>query len=159
MSEEKSPLLWHSESNPNRPARSIFGVTRDKITGQWRKLHNVELISLYYSPNIIWNVKSGRLRWAVHVARTEQSRNGNRNKLGTLEWKRPLGSLRSRWEENIKMDLKEVVCDAGVDRSWWIQEPMQRRAYRRSVKVLFRLNCAPHRLTVKAGSLLLVSEF
>jgi hypothetical protein len=33
------------------------------------------------------------------------------------EGKRPLGRPRSRWEENIKMDLQEVVC-GGTD---WIE--------------------------------------
>jgi hypothetical protein len=31
--------------------RGIFGPKRDKVTGEWRKLHNEEL--LYYSPDII----------------------------------------------------------------------------------------------------------
>jgi hypothetical protein len=31
--------------------RRIFGTKRDEVTGGWRKLHNVELHSLYSSPN------------------------------------------------------------------------------------------------------------
>ena len=43
----------------------------------------------------------------------EQSRNANRVLVGKLEGKRPLGRPRHIWEDNIKMDLKEVGCDPG----------------------------------------------
>ena len=53
----------------NRVLRSIFGPTRDEVTGEWRKLHNEELNDLYCSPNIVRVMKSGIIRWAGHVAR------------------------------------------------------------------------------------------
>ena len=55
----------------NKVLRKIFGVMRDEITGDWRKLHNAELRSLYSSPDIIRNLKSRLLRWAGHVASLE----------------------------------------------------------------------------------------
>jgi hypothetical protein len=48
--------------------RRIFGPKREE-EGSWRKLHNDELHSLYSSRNIVWVIKSRRLRWAGHVAR------------------------------------------------------------------------------------------
>jgi hypothetical protein len=48
--------------------RKIFGPKREE-DGSWRKVHNDELHSLYSSPNIVWVIKSRRMRWAVHVAR------------------------------------------------------------------------------------------
>ena len=81
----------------------IFGVKRDEITEEWRKLHYTELHALYSSPNIIRNLKS-RLRWSGHVARIEISRN---------EGKRPLGRPCRRWKGNIKVDLREVGCHPG----------------------------------------------
>jgi hypothetical protein len=36
----------------NRVLRNIFGPRRDKVTGDWRRLHNEELCNLY-APNII----------------------------------------------------------------------------------------------------------
>ena len=68
----------------NNVLRKIFGVKKDEITGEWRKLHNCELHALYSSPNIIGSLKSRRLRWAGNVARMEQSRNAYRVLVGTL---------------------------------------------------------------------------
>jgi hypothetical protein len=49
--------------------RRIFRPKRDEVTGEWRKLHNEELLNLYSSPNIIRMTKSRGMRWARHVAR------------------------------------------------------------------------------------------
>jgi len=51
---------------------------------------------------------SRRMRWAGHVARTGERRVAHRVSVGKPEGKRPLGRPRRRWEDNIKMDLKEV---------------------------------------------------
>jgi hypothetical protein len=53
----------------NRVLRRIFGLKRDEVTGEWRKLHNEELKNLYSSPNIVRVMKSRRMRRAGHVAR------------------------------------------------------------------------------------------
>jgi hypothetical protein len=45
----------------------MFGPKRDKVTGEWRKLHNEDLHDLYSSPTIVLVIRS-RLRWAGHVA-------------------------------------------------------------------------------------------
>jgi hypothetical protein len=37
--------------------------------------------------------------------------------VGRPEGKRPLGRPRRRWEDNIKMDLREI----GIDRANWIR--------------------------------------
>jgi hypothetical protein len=61
------------------------------VTGDWRKLHNEELLNLYSSPNIIRLIKSRRMRWAGHVARMGETRNAYRISVGQPEGKRPLG--------------------------------------------------------------------
>jgi len=91
----------------NRVLR-VFGSKRDEVTGEWRKLHNEELTDLYSLPNIVRVVKSRRMRWAGHVARMGEGRVVHRVLVGKPEGKRPLGRLRPRWEDNIKIDLREV---------------------------------------------------
>jgi hypothetical protein len=40
-----------------------------------------------------------------------EMKNENRILVGKPEGKRPLGGRRCRWEDNIKMDHREVGCD------------------------------------------------
>ena len=58
----------------NRVLRRIFGPKSDEVTGEWRKLRNGELNNLYCSPNIVWVIKSRRIKWAGHVARMAAGR-------------------------------------------------------------------------------------
>ena len=92
----------------NRVLRRVFGPKRDEVTGEWRKMHNEELNDLYSLPNIVWVVKSRRMRRAWHVARMGEDRGVHGVLVGKPEGKRPLGRPRHRWEDNIKMDLQEV---------------------------------------------------
>jgi hypothetical protein len=94
-----------TEGFENRVLRRIFGPKREE-DGSWRKLHNDDLHSLYSSPNIVRVIKSRRM-WAVHVARTKDGRGVYRVLVGRPKGKRPLGRPRRRWEDNIKMDLRE----------------------------------------------------
>ena len=97
----------------NGVLRKVFGPKTDEVTGEWRKLHNEELNDLYSIPNIVWVVKSRRMRWAGHVARMGEDIGVNRVLVGKPEGKRPLGRPRRRWEDNIKMDLQEVGGGCG----------------------------------------------
>ena len=47
---------------------ALIGHKRDEVKGEWRKLHNDELNDLYSSPNIVWVIKSRRMRGAGNVA-------------------------------------------------------------------------------------------
>jgi hypothetical protein len=100
----------------NRVLRRIFGPKREGDRS-WRTLHNDELHSLYSSPNIVRVIKSRRMRWAGHVARTGEGRGVYRVLIGRPEGKTPLRRPRRRWEDNIKMDLREI----GIDGANWIQ--------------------------------------
>jgi hypothetical protein len=83
----------------------------------WRKLYNDKLHSLYSSLNIVTVIKSRRMRWAGHVARRGEGRGVYRVLVGRPEGTRPLGRPRRRWEDNIKMDLREI----GIDGENWIR--------------------------------------
>jgi len=76
----------------------------------WRRLHNEELHDLYSSPNIVRVIKSRRMRWAGHVARTGEERGVYRVLVVKPEGKKPLGRSRHRWVDNIRVDLQEVGC-------------------------------------------------
>jgi hypothetical protein len=70
---------------------------------QW-ELHN-----LYTTPNIIRQIKSRRMRWAVHVVCMGEGRNVYRVLVGKPEGKRSPGKPRYRWD-GIKMELREICC-------------------------------------------------
>jgi hypothetical protein len=101
----------------NRVLRRVCGSKRDEVTGEWRKLHNEELSDLYSLPNIVRVVKSGRMRWARHVARMAEGRGVHQVLVGKPQGKRPLGRPRRRWEDNIKTNLQEV----GVGCEDWME--------------------------------------
>ena len=68
----------------------IFGHKRDE-NGEWKRLHNEELHSLYRSPNIVRVNKSRRLRGVGHVARMEEGRSAFKILTGKPTVKRPFG--------------------------------------------------------------------
>jgi hypothetical protein len=94
----------------------IFGPKREEDRS-WRKVHNDEFHSLYSLSNIVRVIKSRRMGWAGHVACMEEGRGVYRVLDGRPKGKRPLGKSRCRWEDNIKMDLREI----GIDGVKWIQ--------------------------------------
>jgi hypothetical protein len=106
----------------NRVLKRIFGLERDEVTGGWRKLHNEELHGLYSSPSIVRVIKARRMRWAGHVACMGEVRGACNILVGKPEG---LGRPRHRWEDNIKMDLREIVfgdvnwIDLAQDRDRW----------------------------------------
>jgi len=114
----------------NRVLR-VFGPKRDEVTGEWRKLHNEELRDLYSLPNIVRVVKLRRMRWAGHVAYMGEGRVVHRVLVGKPEGKRPLETPRHRWEDNIKMDLREVGGSGD-----WMELAQDRDRWRALVKTV-----------------------
>jgi hypothetical protein len=72
---------------------------------------NCIMMNLYSSPNIVRVVKARRLRWAGHVARMGEEIGIYRVLVGKPDGKRPLGRPRRRWEDNIKLDFREIGID------------------------------------------------
>jgi len=115
--------------------RRIFGAKRDEVTGVGRKLHNEELNDLYYSPGVVREIKSRRMRWVGDVACMGEGRGLYRVLVGKPEGKRPLWRLRHGWEDNIKMDLQEVGC-GGMG---WIELAQDRDRCQALVNVVMNL--------------------
>jgi hypothetical protein len=64
---------------------------------------------MYISANIFRIIKSRRMRWTGRVALTGETRDAYRNLVGKPEGMRPLGRPGCKWEDNIKMDLREIA--------------------------------------------------
>ena len=62
--------------------------------------------------------QSRRRRWKGHVARMWEMRDAYRVLVGKPEGRRSLGKPRRRWEDNIKMDLREVRSGAWTGSNW-----------------------------------------
>jgi hypothetical protein len=118
----------------NRVLRMIFGLKR-KEDGSWRKLHNDEIHSLYSSPNIVRVIQSRRMRWAGHVARKGEGKGVYRVLVGRPKGKRPLGRHRCRWEDNVKLDLREI----GLDGANWIHLAQDRVQWRVCVNTVMNI--------------------
>jgi hypothetical protein len=73
--------------------------------------------SLYSTCNIVRVIKSRRMRWVEHVARMGEGRGVYSVLVGRPEGKRPLGRPVCRWEDNIRLDLRET----GIDGANWIR--------------------------------------
>ena len=99
--------------------------------GEWRKLHNEELHSLYRSPRIVRVIKCRKLRWAGHVARMEECRSAFKILVGKPIGRRP----RHRWEDNIRMDLEEIGVYAGN----WVDSAQDRNYWRALVNAALNL--------------------
>jgi hypothetical protein len=95
----------------NRVLWRIFGPKRDEVIGEWRKLHSEELHNFYSSTNIIRHIKSRRMRWVRHVEHMGEERKLYSVLIAKPEGKRPLGRLKHRCENVIKLDLTEI--------GWW----------------------------------------
>jgi hypothetical protein len=98
----------------NGVLRGVFGPKRDKVTGEWRKLHNEELNDLYSSPTIVRVIES-KIKWAGHVARMGEGRGVYRVLVGKPEGKRPPGRPRHRWEDNINRSSGSGMWEYGLD--------------------------------------------
>jgi len=85
--------------------RKIIVSKGEEVVGGWRRLLNEELHNLYASTNICRVIKSRRVRWVEYVAPMGKMENAYKILVRKSERKRPLGSSRCRWEENIIMDV------------------------------------------------------
>jgi hypothetical protein len=87
--------------------RKIFRPTKES-NGLWRIKTNEELDDLIQQQNVIWFIKSQRLKWIGHVERMPQEREVTR----IYKWKplasRTIGRPKIRREDDIRKDLQTV---------------------------------------------------
>jgi hypothetical protein len=94
------------------------------MAGGRRRLLKEELPNLYASYNIIRMIKQRNIGWVGHVAHIGVVRNDCRILVEKPEGKRSLGRTRRRWEDNIRMDLREIRCEV-VDWMHLVQDRNQ----------------------------------
>jgi hypothetical protein len=75
------------------------------------------------------------MRWAGHVAHVGEERIVHKVLVGKPEGKRPLGRPRRRWEDGIKMDLREITWGC-VD---WIRVASDRHRWQALVNTVINL--------------------
>jgi hypothetical protein len=68
---------------------------------------------LYSTPDIIRQIKPRKMRWEGHVARMGEGRNVYRVLVRNPEGNRPLERPKCRWEDGIRMDLRENGREGG----------------------------------------------
>jgi hypothetical protein len=97
------------------------------------KLHNEDLHILYLVPNTVRQIKSGRIMWARHVEGIVEDRRVCRVLVGKPEGTRILGIPWHRWEDGIRMYLREIGWEGVIewihlaqDRCWWRALEIQR---------------------------------
>jgi len=75
---------------------------------EWRGLYNKDL---YSSPNVIWEIKSRRMRLADHVVHMGDTNGACRVLVGRPQGKRPLGGPGHRWEGNIMRGSPKIILE------------------------------------------------
>ena len=90
---------------------------------------------MYRPPNILKVIKFRRLRWADHLARMEKGRSAFKMLTSKHTGKRSLGRPRRRWEDNIRMDFKEI----GVNTRNWVDSAQDRDYWRALVNSVLNL--------------------
>jgi hypothetical protein len=115
----------------NRVLWRIFGPKRDEGIGEWRKL----LHNFYSSTDIIMHIKSRRMRWVRHVEHVGEERKLYSVLIAKPEGKRPLGRLKHRCENVIKLDLNGDWRVGGE----WIESTQDRDRWWALVKTVMNL--------------------
>ncbi|KAJ4436902.1 hypothetical protein ANN_17034 [Periplaneta americana] len=124
----------------NEPPGSLKAISPEKETALRSEIEEASSVGQNHGyPRIrtsdVGELYSQRLRWAGHVARMGESRNAYRVLIGRPEEIRSLGWPRRRWEDNIKMDLREM----GYDNRDWINLAQDRDRWRAYVRAAMNL--------------------
>ena len=91
---------------------------------------------MYHSTNIVRVNKSRIFRWAGYVARMKEGRSAFKILIGIPTGNRYSRWPRCRWEDNIRMDLKEI----GINMRNWVDSAQDRDYWRVNVALNFRVS-------------------
>jgi hypothetical protein len=105
------------------------------VAGGWGRLHNEELHNLYTTPNNIRMIKSSGMRWVGHVAWVREMRNACNILVGVSKRNSPLARPKRRWEDNIRIDFREVWWKCVV----WIHLAKDRDQWRALMNMVMNL--------------------
>jgi len=87
--------------------RRLYGPTQEG--GRWRTRWNSELYILYKEPNIVEDIKIGRLGWAGHLIRMEEERIPKKVLNGKFYTTRPVGRPRTKWADVVHRDALQLL--------------------------------------------------
>jgi hypothetical protein len=124
------PIICYETLHRASDQDGFFGTTWAPENGRNGELHN-----LYSWPDIIRQIKSRWIRWAGHVARMGERSKVYRVLVGKPKGKRPLEWPRHRWEDGIRMDLRETGLE-GVE---WIHLAQDKDRWRAVVNTVMNL--------------------
>jgi len=87
--------------------RKIYGPTRTE-DGYWKIKTNQEISDILKGQNIIGFIKKQRLNWLGHVERMAEDIIVHRIKRWKPMSKRPIGRPKTRWEDDVLEDIKNM---------------------------------------------------
>jgi hypothetical protein len=85
--------------------RKISEPKTEEVTKEWRRLNKTELVELHSLPNLIRGISSRRMICAKACGMYEERGGAYRLLREKIDGKKPLGRPRSRYYDNIKMDI------------------------------------------------------
>lgn len=107
--------------------RRIYGPLFEE--GQWRIRSNAEIYVMYNRPDIVCEIRKGRLRWLGHVERMPEERAAKKVYKGNPGGRRLRGRPRLRWQEQVEDHLRQLGIrrwrTLAQDRELWRQTVLQ----------------------------------
>jgi hypothetical protein len=100
-SDENTLEIWEMKI-----LRKIYGPVTE--SGVWRIRTNQELMDLCTEPEVISEIRKGRLRWLGHVERVPEERTVTEVFKNAPEEKRSVGKPRKSWFDDVENDLKKT---------------------------------------------------